>query len=145
ERHERDHAGALDRDAHLALMRGAVAADATRNDLAAIGDEVLQRLRILVVDGDVLVGAEAADLATGEATLARVLALLVLVAASTTTAALLVRIALGHHGLFLSALEREIVVQRRQEVVVEVRNVLFLEARQLRSARGQLLLVGNRR
>src|SRR5947209_8242331 len=101
ERHQRDHAGALDRGAHLALMRGAVAADTTRNDLAAIGDEVLQRLRILVIDRHVLVGAEAADLATSEATLARVLALLVLVTATATTATALVQIALGHHGLFL--------------------------------------------
>src|ERR1700744_175897 len=103
ERHERDHAGALDRRAHLALMRGAVAADATRNDLAAIGDEVLQRLRILVVDGDVLVGAEAADLATGEATLARVLALLVLVTATTTALAPFVHIGFGHHGVIPSS------------------------------------------
>src|SRR5688572_19966242 len=67
ERHERDHPRALDRQRHLALVLGAVAADAPRDDLAAVGDEVLQRLRVLVVDDDLLVGAEAADLATREA------------------------------------------------------------------------------
>src|SRR6478609_6388896 len=81
ERHQRDHAGALDRDAHLALVLGAVPRDAARNDLAAIGDEVLQGLRVLVVDRHVLVGAEAADLAAGKATLAR--ALVALLVATT--------------------------------------------------------------
>src|SRR5262249_42799152 len=70
ERHEGDHARALDGQRHLALVLGAVAADATRNDLAAVGDEVLERLRVLVVDEDLLVGAEAADLSAREAALA---------------------------------------------------------------------------
>src|SRR5438874_8493594 len=112
-------------------MGRAVAADAPRNDLAAVGDEVLQRLRILVVDGDFLVGTEAAHLAAREPALARVLALLVLVAATPTTAAPLGDFSLGHHGLFLP-LDRQIVVQRRQELVVQIRNVVFLEARQRR-------------
>src|SRR5579859_5258535 len=76
EGHERDHAGALDRDAHLALMARAIARDAPLDDLAAVGDEVLEGLRILVVDPDLLVGAEAANLATREAALARCLCLL---------------------------------------------------------------------
>src|SRR6266511_4396122 len=97
ERHQRDHAGALDRRRHLALMGGAVAADPARDDLAAVGDEVLQRLRILVVDGHVLVGAEAAHLAAREATLARGLTLLV-AGLATATALLVMGISLGHHG-----------------------------------------------
>src|SRR5579864_9403872 len=88
ERHQRDHARALDRRRHLALMRGAVAADAPRNDLAAVGDEVLQRLRILVIDRDILVGAEAAHLAAREAALARVLALLVAIVLAAASATL---------------------------------------------------------
>src|SRR5262245_9392397 len=42
-------------------MAGAVARDAPRNDLAAVADEVLQGLRVLVVDDDCLVRAELAD------------------------------------------------------------------------------------
>src|SRR5207237_585190 len=60
ERQERDLARALDRERDLALVRGAVAADAARNDLAALADEVLERLRILVIDDERLVGAVAA-------------------------------------------------------------------------------------
>src|SRR5262245_35708226 len=70
EGHERDHARPLDGQRHLALVLGAVAADAPRDDLAAVGDEVLEGLRVLVVDLDLLVGAEAADLAPREAALA---------------------------------------------------------------------------
>src|SRR5262249_37132621 len=70
ERHEGDHARALDGERHLALVLGAVAADPPRDDLAAVGDEVLQRLRVLVVDHHLLVGAEAADLAARESALA---------------------------------------------------------------------------
>src|SRR5262245_61606493 len=70
ERHERDHAGPLDGQRHLALVLGAVAADSARNDLAPVGDEVLQRLRILVVDGDGSVRAELADLAPRKGSLA---------------------------------------------------------------------------
>src|SRR5579871_6013420 len=75
EGHQRDHARALDRGGHLALVTRAVSRDAAGDDLAAIGDEVLQRLGVLVVDRDVLVGAEAAHLAAGEAALARALLL----------------------------------------------------------------------
>ena len=39
---ERDVARALDGERHLALVAGAVAADAAGNDLAALGDEVLR-------------------------------------------------------------------------------------------------------
>src|SRR5215471_174579 len=70
ERHEGDHARALHGERHLALVLGAVAADAPGHDLAPVGDEVLERLRVLVVDHDLLVGAEAADLAAREAALA---------------------------------------------------------------------------
>src|SRR5215468_12757098 len=70
ERHEGDHARALDGERHLALVLGAVAADAPGNDLAPVGDEVLERLRVLVVDLDLLVGAEAADLPARETALA---------------------------------------------------------------------------
>src|SRR5687767_8678280 len=61
ERQERDVARALDRERHLALVARAVAADPTRHDLAALGDEVLEGLRVLVVDDEHLVGAVAAD------------------------------------------------------------------------------------
>src|SRR6188768_1233701 len=61
ERQERDVARALDGEGHLALVARAVAADAARDDLAALGDEVLERLRVLVVDDQRLVRAVAAD------------------------------------------------------------------------------------
>src|SRR5262249_46455454 len=68
---ERDLARALDRERHLALVQGAVAADAARDDLAALADEVLERLRVLVVDDQRLVGAVAADALPAEAAAAR--------------------------------------------------------------------------
>src|SRR4051794_33936795 len=70
EGHQRDRPRPLDGDGDLALVLGAIARDATRDDLAAIRDEVLEGRWILVIDGDVLVGAEAAHLAAREATLA---------------------------------------------------------------------------
>ena len=48
-------------------MLGAVPADAAGDDLAALGEEVLERLLVLVVDLQGLVGAEPADLAAAEA------------------------------------------------------------------------------
>src|SRR5271170_4496239 len=58
---ERDVARSLDREGHLALVTRAVAADAAGDDLAALADEVLQRLRVLVVDDRGLVRAVLAD------------------------------------------------------------------------------------
>src|SRR5437764_781518 len=68
ERHERDHARTLDRYRNLALVQCAVARNPARNDFAAVGNEVLERLGIFVVDRHVLIGAEATDLASREAT-----------------------------------------------------------------------------
>jgi len=65
---ERDLARALHRERDLALVEGAVAADAARDDLAALRDEVLERLRVLVVDDQGLVGAVAANALPAEAT-----------------------------------------------------------------------------
>src|SRR6266511_3718236 len=64
---DRQHAGALDGRRHLALVEGAVAADAARDDLAALGEEVLELTLVLVVDLQRLVGAETAHLAPAEA------------------------------------------------------------------------------
>src|SRR5579872_1145745 len=61
ERKERDVPRALDGQLHLSLVPGAVTADAARNDLAPLGDEVLERLRVLVVDDQRAIGAVAAD------------------------------------------------------------------------------------
>src|SRR5262252_3112448 len=68
---ERDVARPLDGERHLALVARAVAADAARDDLATLADEVLERLRILVVDGRRLVRAELADALLAAATAAR--------------------------------------------------------------------------
>src|SRR6185436_15919083 len=61
ERKERDVTRALDRERDLALVKGAVAADAARNDLAALRHEVFERLRVLVVDRHGLIRAELAN------------------------------------------------------------------------------------
>src|SRR5580704_17924010 len=58
---ERDLARPLDGERHLALVPRAVAADAPRDHLATLRDEVLERLRVLVVGDEHLVGAVAAD------------------------------------------------------------------------------------
>ena len=42
-------------------MLSAGAADALGNDLASLGDEIPERLRIFVVDDETLVGAETAN------------------------------------------------------------------------------------
>src|SRR5487761_2659102 len=65
---ERDVARPLDRDSHLALVTRAVPADAAGDDLAALADEVLQRLRVLVVDDRGLVRAVLADALLAAAT-----------------------------------------------------------------------------
>src|SRR6478672_7630262 len=65
-RDERDLPGALDRRLQLALMLGAGAGDAPRQDLAALGHERTDQLDVLVVDVVDLVRAELADLAPAE-------------------------------------------------------------------------------
>src|SRR5712692_938856 len=64
---QRQVAAALDGGRHLALVARAVSRDAPRDDLAPLGDEVLEVGRVLVVDLEVLVGAVAAHLAPAEA------------------------------------------------------------------------------
>src|SRR6184192_3761544 len=64
---ERHVARALDGGGHFALVPGAVPGDAPGDDLAALGDEVLELAGVLVVDLEVLVGAVPADLAASEA------------------------------------------------------------------------------
>src|SRR5580658_8161138 len=58
---ERDVPRPLDGEGHLALVTRAVPADAAGDDLAALADEVLQRLRVLVVDDRGLIRAVLAD------------------------------------------------------------------------------------
>src|SRR5580700_3072101 len=58
---ERDVSRPLDGEGHLALVTRAVPADAAGDDLAALADEVLQRLRVLVIDDRGLVRAVLAD------------------------------------------------------------------------------------
>src|SRR5713101_8483124 len=73
-RQERQVAAALDGGGHFALVPRAVARDAAGDDLAALGDEVLQVGRVLVVDLEILVGAVAAHLAPAEAAAAHLAA-----------------------------------------------------------------------
>src|SRR4051812_22587904 len=54
---EGDVARALDGEHELALVLRACARDAARDDLAALGDEIAQGLRIFVVDARRLAGA----------------------------------------------------------------------------------------
>src|SRR5580704_7343424 len=91
ERHERDHPRPVDRHGDGALMLGAVAGQATRHQLAAVGDEVLEQRGVLVVDLDRLVRAELALLASADR------ALLVVAPASTALAALPFVTHLGGH------------------------------------------------
>src|ERR1700677_644944 len=58
---ERDVPRPLDRESHLALVTRAVPADTAGDDLATFADEILQRLRVLVVDHGGLVRAVLAD------------------------------------------------------------------------------------
>src|SRR6476646_9992951 len=71
EREKRDVARPLDGERHLALVQGAVAADAAGNDLAALGNEVLERLRVLVINEHGLVRAELANALLATAASAR--------------------------------------------------------------------------
>jgi hypothetical protein len=81
---EESHAaGALDGLGHVTLVQGAVPGDATGDDLAALGHEVLERRLILEVHDQVAVRAEAADLLAAEAAAA---AALVVVTGATTVA-----------------------------------------------------------
>src|SRR5689334_8629103 len=82
----RQAAGALDGRGHLALVLGAVAGDAAGDDLAALGDEVLQRRLILEVHLGVLLGAEAAHLLAAKA--AATPTLLVIAPGATPAAAI---------------------------------------------------------
>src|SRR5256885_2526283 len=84
---EGDDARALDGGSDLALVLGAVPRDAPRDDLPALGDEVLQLGAVLVVDFEVLVGAVAADLAAAEAAASAALVAHPAVAAISTVAA----------------------------------------------------------
>src|SRR4051794_29934534 len=59
-------AGALDGSRHLPLVLGAVAADPAGDDLAPLGDEVLQRCLVLEV-GAALFGAEPPPLLAAKA------------------------------------------------------------------------------
>src|ERR1051325_3141890 len=61
ERQQRGDARALDGVLQLALMQRARAGDAARKNLAALGDELLQRLHVLEVDVLDLLDAELAD------------------------------------------------------------------------------------
>src|SRR6478736_638758 len=61
---ERDRASALDRQLHGALVFRANAGDAARYDLAALGHEVAQTLRVFVVDRLGVVRAEGATTTT---------------------------------------------------------------------------------
>src|SRR5215831_12259825 len=65
-RQERQVPRALDLGGELALVARAVPADAARDDLRALRQEDAQRLRVLVVDLELLVRAEAADLVARE-------------------------------------------------------------------------------
>src|SRR4051794_15008729 len=62
---QRELAGALDGAGDLALVAAAGAGDATRADLAALGDEAPQRPDVLIVDLGDLVAAIRAGLAPG--------------------------------------------------------------------------------
>src|SRR5437764_7929307 len=77
---QRHVAAALDGGGHLALVLRAVAADAPGDDLAPLGDEVLQLARVLVIDLGLLVGAVAAHLLAAEAARAALFAVAALVA-----------------------------------------------------------------
>src|SRR5689334_7576702 len=83
----RQAAGALDRRGDLTLVLGAVARDAAGDDLAALGDEVLQGRLILEVHLGVLLGAEAAHLLAAEAATATTLLVIAPGATATATVA----------------------------------------------------------
>src|SRR5512143_2512182 len=62
ERDERHDAGFLDLHRQLPLVLGAGPRDAPRDDLPALGDEMLEHVHVLVVELEVLLRAEAAEL-----------------------------------------------------------------------------------
>src|SRR5688572_24862262 len=72
--HERDDPGLVHGDGDRPLVLGAVPAQPARDQLPAIGDEVLQQGRVLVVDLDLVVGAELTGLAAAHLLLAAVVA-----------------------------------------------------------------------
>src|SRR4051812_30655621 len=103
-RNERDLAGALDRRLQLALVLGAGAGNAPRQDLAALRHERPDQLHVLVVDVVDLVRAELADLAPAEqrAALSLFLVARLLVAGAAAPAAAAARSSLSEwHGLNL--------------------------------------------
>src|SRR3954468_20337404 len=111
-RDERDLPSALDRRLQLALMLGARSGNASRQNLAAFGNERPNQLHILVVDVVDFVRAELADLAAPEEcpplSLFLVAGLLVAGAAAATAAA---RSSLSKwHGLNLPYFETVIVL-----------------------------------
>src|SRR5437660_4081298 len=63
EREQGDDAGALHGGRQRALVRGAVAGDAARQDLAALADVLAQARRVFVVERVEPLRAEVADLA----------------------------------------------------------------------------------
>src|SRR6266849_6131106 len=81
-RQQREVARALDRRRELALVMGARAGDARRDDLAVLADEILEQLDVLVVDPLDLLGGEAAELAPLEELLRALLVALVVAALS---------------------------------------------------------------
>src|SRR5215471_3708654 len=66
-RQQGDLPRALDGLGHVALVSGAVTADAPGNDLAPLGHEQLEQVGILVVDDGAAIGAEPAHLLAAEA------------------------------------------------------------------------------
>jgi hypothetical protein len=66
ERQQRHYAGAFDGGCQRPLVEGAVTGDSPGDNLAAFGYEVSEQLYILVVHGDVFVGAKPANLSALE-------------------------------------------------------------------------------
>src|SRR4051812_5061526 len=112
-RDEGDLAGALDRRLQLALVLGAGAGNASRQDLAALGHERPDQLHVLVVDVVDLVRAELADLATAEqrAALSLFLVARLLVPGAAASTAAAARSSLSEwHGLNLSYFKTVVVL-----------------------------------
>src|SRR3954452_19740274 len=110
-RDERDLAGALDRRLQLALVLGAGARNAPRQNLAALGHERPDQLHVLVVDVVDLVRTEFADLAPAEQRAALALFLLArfLVAAAAAPAS--ARSSLSEwHGLNLPCFKTVVIL-----------------------------------
>src|SRR6185436_19048609 len=81
-RQQREVTRTLDRRRELALVERFRARDAARNDLARLGDVLLQRAQILVVDLLHAFGGETAELATARE---RTVSTAAATTASTTT------------------------------------------------------------